>query len=296
MTTMVDVAAIASAAEPYLAQLPLPGILLPDFEKAFAGSYIVCTSVFLVMFVLFYVTAAIFAPKRRLVEIVVMAMSVVSGGLPAVWIPYVVWPGIVAAVELGLENPASLPTMKTPHTFFVACGLSTGYMLYDLMIMLVGYPILIKPKDKSKRIPGQMAYPIYLQMLMHHVLSILVWPVAMTENKMSWVVGYFMLTEITNVFLNLREMFTALGIDNTITSLIWAIQFLIVRILPLPLIIYFFCMGDYSSFSLGLKVLSALTVPIPFLLNVYWFSFIVDGFAVKLGCKTRKKKNKPKKE
>jgi len=189
--------------------------------------------------------------------------------------------------------------MVSPTSVTVACGMSIGYMFYDLLVLLVFFPVWIRPKDRAKRKSGQMAMALYLQMLMHHILSILFWPVAVTNNYMSYLVAYFMFTEATNIALNARTLALQLAPSlfwlKIAVNLMFFVMFTIIRMFPMPVILYFAILSDYSGVSPLLNILCLLTAPVPFLLNLMWYHQIFGMFLVQLGLKNPPKKKKKEK-
>jgi len=270
--------------------IPVPGFLPEIFEKYYLLYFVLCSSTFLILLAL----VKLFGPSSYApVERLGLASGITSGIIPAAMVPYTVWPGVVDFVKKGLNDPSILPTMITHETILKSCAISIGYMTYDLVCMLWFYNDLIRPKKKELRRKGQIGKTLFYQMLMHHILSILCWPYAVTKNAMSWAVGYFMFTEITNCGLNGRSILDILGYgDSTLPgqciSIMWIIQFTIVRIVPIPLLVYFLAMGDYSKLEFVDKILCLLTVPIPFMLNLMWYGQIMAMVMKKLRGKSKK--------
>jgi len=253
----------ANAMNEVLDAIPFPAILPIEFEKAYIAFFSVCMACFIVLFAL----TLILVPKSwAMVEKLTVATSLVSGSFPGIFIPMVIWSSMKEAFEVGMKTPQDLPKWPSPPGIMVGCGMAIGYMTYDLIVMVLFYPVLIRPGDKAKRRKGQMNFALYMQMIMHHVLSIIFWPYAVVNSTMSWAVGYFMLTEMTNTGLNARGLLDAIGISvsnpiGALVSLTWVLQFTIVRIVPLPVLIYFLVLGEYSSLPLHDQIISCLYVP-----------------------------------
>mmetsp|Transcript_2349 Transcript_2349/g.3378 ORF Transcript_2349/g.3378 Transcript_2349/m.3378 type:complete len:299 (-) Transcript_2349:137-1033(-) len=281
--------------ETTLESLPYPEFLKPEFEHAYFKSLVICSLTFFVLMVLAQVLAL--CTGWEPIDKLTFATSIVSGGIPALVIPYTIMPGILEIWNIGMSDPAKLPVLDPPPSVVKGCGISIGYMTYDLLMMLTFAGTMMRPKDKTKRKPGHINEHLFKQMIMHHVLSILVWPYVMETGTFVWPVAYFMLTEVTNLGLNGRSLVAIFGMDDSsiigaTVSIMWVLQFSVVRILPLPILAYFFVMGDYSKIWIVDKVVASLTVPIPFLLNIMWFGQIISMASRKL----QGGSSKPKKE
>jgi hypothetical protein len=124
-------------------------------------------------------------------------------------------------------------------------------------------------------------------MLVHHILSVLIWPWAVMNSVYAWWINYFLVTEVTNIGLNLRWLLQRgkLASDDTVTvlSVVWAFAFMVIRILPVPFLIYYYCVTVVPGCALDSSIVHAVAVvciPIPIMLNTYWFNLIV-GMAMK---------------
>ena len=144
-----------------------------------------------------------------------------------------------------------------------AVGISCGYMLYDTCYML---------RHKIVRSP---------LMLMHHLLSILVWPYAALRSRALLLVLFFIITEVTNIGQHTRMILYKLGLKHTRTYLVvgvsWILLFFVVRIVPGPYLFYKLCRGSYAAYNTFDFVLMMTTCPLPFMLNLYWFYLLVRG-------------------
>jgi hypothetical protein len=144
-----------------------------------------------------------------------------------------------------------------------AVGISCGYMLYDTCYML---------RHRQVRSP---------LMLMHHLLSILVWPYAVLRRRALLLVLFFIITEVTNIGQHTRMILYKLGLKHTKTYLVvgvsWIGLFFVVRIVPGPYLFYKLCRGNYTAYNTFDSGLMMLTCPLPFMLNSYWFYLLVRG-------------------
>ena len=92
------------------------------------------------------------------------------------------------------------------------------------------------------------------------------------------------MTEITNIGQNLFMLANRGGILTSIelpVGIAWALSFFVVRVLPVPLILFAYAYTHLytfgsCSFSTAEFVVSCITVPIPVALNLFWFYKIVS--------------------
>ena len=115
----------------------------------------------------------------------------------------------------------------------------------------------------------------------HHILSIIFFPYAALSHRSLLIVLFFIVTEVTNFGQNARIILLRLGHEHTTLYLVngvcWAASFFIVRIVPSPFLFYAMVYGSYEHFSDADFYIAASTMPIPFLLNSFWFWLLVSG-------------------
>jgi len=197
-------------------------------------------------------------PERKL-----LWASTTVALMPTVFVP-------MFAIPAWLEMPDRYALVGPDNkNLRIAMGLSLGYMAFDTAVMLVW------PREMKKALRPAF----YQQMMYHHGLSILLWPAACVTHKCCQAVAYFMITELTNVFLNSRWFMKEQGWDNMFT-LLWEIGLLIIytalRIAPVPVLVNVLIQNDWSSFSLIERVASAFCV-VPLGLNVFWYYLIMSA-------------------
>jgi len=150
--------------------------------------------------------------------------------------------------------------------------LSLGYFLYDCCIMAID---------------SEVHSPL---MVMHHVMSVIVWPISFLSQRGMWYVLYFMSTELSTPMLHLTLFFLPKhGLAESTIFLPVGVGmlavFFLVRVLPIPFVLYsmkatwnFWEPTDWPIFMIW-----AATIPIPPLLNSYWFFRLLQGATKKLG-------------
>ena len=173
------------------------------------------------------------------------------------------------AIAAMLETPMS-PVAAPSSTALVALGISMGYMAFDL-VWLLQHP--------------ELGTPIILG---HHVLSLSGFPYAMLKHLCVPFVLFFILTEVTGLPQHARMMMLKLGREAAplyiLVGVGWTLSFFLVRILPTPFLLQQLVWAESSRRGWAEREVApfdawfaALTVPLPFVLNLYWFYLLVAG-------------------
>lgn len=164
-----------------------------------------------------------------------------------------------------------------------AFGFSMGFLAFDVVVMLVW----------RKQILAAMKRSMYLQMMVHHGLSIFVWPQAIWRRRGWGYVSYCVLTESTSLFVNLHWMLRTAKKSSTplavVNSILLAISYLFVRILPIPWAVWSWWNAPKKDWLWIEYLFASAVFPLPSLLNLFWFRFIVRG-AIGLLCPGRSSK------
>ena len=155
----------------------------------------------------------------------------------------------------------------------LACATAIGYMAFDLGAMLIGYKASIKSN-------GAAMFHLYVW---HHLLSILFWPVAILNNAFVFFVDWFVASEMSSPWLAARGAMLTLGTINTplgiLVQLAFVATFFWGRIWVMPDLVRSLRLADWSAVPAWQANLAACTVPIPFMLNVYWGLMIARSVA-----------------
>ena len=108
----------------------------------------------------------------------------------------------------------------------------------------------------------------------HHLLSILFWPVAILNNAFVFFVDWFVASEMSSPWLAVRGAMLTLGTINTplgiLVQLAFVATFFLGRIWVMPDLVLSLRFADWSAVPAWQANLAACTVPIPFMLNIYW--------------------------
>jgi hypothetical protein len=160
---------------------------------------------------------------------------------------------------------ASLDTVR-------ACGLSLGYMAWDLAVMLED------PKGQQSTYGGKKAYYLFI---VHHLFSLCIWPYAVLAGRCVYFVNFFLVSEVTNSNMSTRWFLLKCKLEKStfyvVNGLAWIPLFLGVRVLVIPLMLKAFIFGSWNALSAGEKIVAFTTLPIPSMLNIYWARMIVSN-------------------
>lgn len=133
-------------------------------------------------------------------------------------------------------------------------------------------------------------------MVVHHVISSLLWPLSIRLRIAYFYLVHFEFTELSSPFLQLRWFVKAYGGPEMIASSAFALSFFAVRtllIVPMLRAIYFSRPWDgdlYPHLSFTVRIISIVSLCIPFFLNAVWTVQIVQ-----MGVKTYRRNHRKKK-
>ncbi|CAD7936323.1 unnamed protein product [Amoebophrya sp. A25] len=185
---------------------------------------------------------------------------------------YAIWDDVAAVVSWWWQNPMGdwLDYKPTPGIFY-GVGLACGFMAMDTMTLAIWPKTLMKALRRS----------MFIQMLIHHILSLIFWPYALCTQKGAVPILYFVLTEASNIFVNLRWLLeNRPGWDTSsayyITGISMLFVFFIIRVLPMPWIAFHWVRpSSYAHCSTFQTMIFLLLLPIPLYLNAFWFKLMV---------------------
>jgi len=194
--------------------------------------------------------------------------------------PSLVVPALLVAAGLPSGKPWADCTLAPSPLALVALGMTCGYLTYDTLFCLY--------------------YEEHRTALnfVHHLLSIVIWPWSMLGHRAVPFCEFFAFTEITSILQNSRMIMARLGHDSSplyvAVGLGWTLSFFVVRILPTPYMLYLWVqyIETCESVSMLMYVVGICTIPVPFLLNAYWFYCLIQGLAKFLAKYNSKKEQK----
>jgi len=186
--------------------------------------------------------------------------------LPAFGVTYFALPAMLtySGTRYNFLYPASAETIK-------ACGVSLGYMLWDLSILLMD------ADDQMRAYGGAQAYTLYL---VHHGLSLMAWPYAVGRGRCVYFINWFLVSEVTNFNMSLRWFLMKAKLENSKlylwNGLTWLPLFFCIRVMVIPNLIDALLHSDWEVLTTGEKWTARLLLPIPMLLNTYWWWLILS--------------------
>jgi hypothetical protein len=89
--------------------------------------------------------------------------------------------------------------------------------------------------------------------------------------------------QVTNIGQHVRIILLRLGRERSrlyvLNGVAWAVVFFLVRILPSPYLFYKMVDCSYKGYSTADFAIAWATMPIPFVLNSFWFHLLASGVA-----------------
>lgn len=180
------------------------------------------------------------------------------------------------------------PTVKN----WKSAGAVFGYVIFDLLMMVID----------SSNMQKSMGRPLWMQMIGHHIGVLVSWPYALHSSVYVIPVVYYLFTESTSTFMNIRWCAGAAGYDRIwlASSIMFLITYTVIRMIPVPFVIYYSLQfqHQYATYSYFQMLMLAIFAWVPIYLNVFWYSLIVKGFLkfLRKGASTSSSKDEDKKK
>lgn len=171
------------------------------------------------------------------------------------------------------DEAVSLLTVEAPQKLVIATGISCGYFIYDCVLMAL-----------SAEARASLGTSLCVCMWLHHVVSAIVWPYCVIVDRGAIFVAQLLTTELSNIGQNayyvVGLMASVRPAVKTLVGVVWILVFAACRIVPIPWVAYAYdallvtpgCGATAVERSVGL-----VTVPIPTLLNLWWFYLLLKG-------------------
>lgn len=232
------------------------------FFTVSAASFMVCAAVFALSSLItpkIVKSYGSLKPEKQL-----MFHSYVVSLYPALIVP----PGALLAIMRTSSKPSDVLTANcNASRFFTA--LSVGYMFYDFVFMNVF-------RTKTMKVNGVAQWWLYF---VHHLLSFVLWPYAVLNNRTAFFINFFIISEASSIPLCIRWFLIQCKMADTqffaINNMVFAGMFTVLRILPIPYMAYCLWMADFSALSSFDTGLALVTVPLPWFLNLWWFTSLL---------------------
>jgi len=169
----------------------------------------------------------------------------------------------------------------------LATAASCGYLMYDFLLLT------LFDRKNMLRAHGRRQYVIYIA---HHVLPLLMWPVATRYGTFEYFVAWGVRSELSQAAMGLRTICIGMGILDTIYGVIVQLNFVgvyfWVRMWPLLDHVRSMAKADWFAENVPKWQLpfAFFTVPVPAMLNVYWWFMIMGAFWKVVSGGNKKKK------
>ena len=185
-----------------------------------------------------------------------------------------------ASLDCNTIIGGNLGTARMPTSGLVAVGVACAFFVQDCLV-LARYAGECRAEQGDRRV---------LLMWLQHAVSLVVWPYCALTARGCIFVAFFLFTEWSKVLENAYGLAPA-GQFVSRTALVslgaaWVIGFFINRILPAPWVLYAYyrqLLLPSCGFSIIGRWTGILTVPVPIVLNAWWFVRMVKEAATSLG-------------
>ncbi|KAJ7555408.1 hypothetical protein O6H91_05G036300 [Diphasiastrum complanatum] len=145
-------------------------------------------------------------------------------------------------------------------------GVSTGYFLYDLYLIIAHYPALGR-----------------LEFVFHHIFSLAALLLALHSGYAHIYLYMILFTESTTPFVNIRWYLSAIGLKRSNAYVVNGLMLFLVWLVARVLIFVYFFSHIYLHFDQVRQLHSAgfyflfITPPLLAIMNLFWFGKIVNG-------------------
>mmetsp|Transcript_22842 Transcript_22842/g.77819 ORF Transcript_22842/g.77819 Transcript_22842/m.77819 type:complete len:330 (+) Transcript_22842:16-1005(+) len=195
--------------------------------------------------------------------------------IPNVLVPLMELPDIWLLLTVQSWDANLVMTMAPTPSFLRAFGLGIGYLIFDLAGMLLCRSDLLASRAMGK--------DMYHQMIGHHVVSLMIWPYAVANHLAIGYITYLLSTEFTSVWMNLRWIHKALKQDKlanaafVFVAVMFLLSYTVIRVIPIPWVLWLTVRFDKSKMTWYEAFVAWVTIPIPALLNGFWYNLILKG-------------------
>mmetsp|Transcript_61257 Transcript_61257/g.134146 ORF Transcript_61257/g.134146 Transcript_61257/m.134146 type:complete len:383 (-) Transcript_61257:165-1313(-) len=200
--------------------------------------------------------------------------------LPQVLIPVVELPDVLSLVFGGFKDASRVMYQTASPTLLAALGLTMGYIGFDLAVMIARRRALLSS--------GAVDMTMYIQLFLHHAAAVIVWPYAVLQGISAGYIVYLLATEFTGLWMNIRWLFASVKQDNLahkrflFVAVMFLTSYFFVRVVPIPWVIWLVLRFDPAPLTWPQATTAYVFMPIPAMLNAYWFKLIVEGVVTAL--------------
>ena len=120
-------------------------------------------------------------------------------------------------------------------------------MVFDCVVMIIW----------RRELRASMGSAMFQQIWFHHVFSLLFWPFGLHASAAAVFICWFLLSEVTNVCLNLRTLLIKLSLTSGAPFLLvnvgFFLSFLVARIAPIPFLASVWYKADWSRTTTSIQ-------------------------------------------
>ena len=135
----------------------------------------------------------------------------------------------------------------------------------------------------------------------HHLSASVCWTMAQTIGSFQFVAQLLQFCEFSTIFMNLRQLYLTAGYDSSTPQVVWAslvffASFGLVRVAPLPQVLYRWINQDFTiirnEIGMGAALLFSAFFTVHAVLQTMWFGIMIQRLIAKSGGAGSSKKKK----
>jgi len=240
------------------------------------------------------------ASKNKVCAKSLLCHSTVTAAPLALVIVPLVWEPASRLLETWWAGEVNPWTIEADPAILMTTAIALGHTTVDTAFLLFyRKPLLAAQVDstgKKVKNSAAMRETYWWQMLGHHFGCLYMWTTGIFSGRAVAYIVYCLCTEVTLPFVELRWFLAeaknvrkfnkkppSFLLDSvySLNGLVLLCVWTIIRIVPIPFVLWTLLTGDFSAFSWYHYILCWLAVPIPLYLNSLWYYLLVKG-ALKL--------------
>ena len=173
------------------------------------------------------------------------------------------------------ENLAMVPSSLV---IVIATGTTCGFFIFDMSLLAV-----------SQAYRDVLGRSLVALLWVHHTISLIVWPYCVLVDRSVFFVVQLLTTELSNIGQNIYNIHNALPIKQTFSLAIgitWIILFAVCRIAVMPWMAYVYyklLVLPGCGYTPIERAVGLVTVPIPSMMNAWWFYLLIVGAVKQIG-------------
>jgi TLC domain len=172
----------------------------------------------------------------------------------------------------------NLAMVTSSLTIVITTGAVCGFFVFDMSLLAV-----------SKTYRDVLGGSLTVLLLVHHIISLVVWPYCVLVDRSVFFVVQLLTTELSNIGQNIYNIYNALPIQHTLSlpiGITWIVLFAACRIVVMPWVAYVYyelLVLPGCGYTPLERIVGLITVPIPSMMNVWWFYLLIAGAIKQVG-------------